>query len=580
MGLLGILSLLQITIIPGLLITALIKSLNQKDRVLLVIPLSCIVNYFLVIILTVLGIYTQTSVLLILFVEVVALFLYSKNRLLQGAYAIDPGVLIDIDKKQNGMIRWLVILLVFFYIVLTFKQFGTVFTDADAVVSWNKWAIDWFNGISPRSTFHYPQLIPALYSLTYQFIGSNEVDLFAKLVPAFFPLMMMLTFLRMASLDKKESTIYLLMMILFWFTFSRMMGSHFAFNGYVDLPLAYFVLVAIYIFKLARVTADTGQSSTNIIFLLLCSIVIAGAAITKHSALYLAAIMPLAWYFHFRNVTSIRQVIFAYLVILFVAGHWFIYKQIQIFTGADHSNLQYLSEIVELPWYAKLWHGITMISSKISWLWIPLLFAGLLTPLGRAHAVWIFIPFFLLWALFASYDFRNLILALPSLAFILASGMIKLHEYFTQSAARTRLYRGVAKFILLLFVAIFMYLLSTPKIATDLIALNTKAKRAVGDLEFNENLYAFFEMNPEPAKIASNYYGLSYLPGLKERDLPASCSQLDEFAEDSRVRFLIIEGQCPEETLAKVASKYKLRFKGQNEFFYEIIPENLEMSYR
>ena len=575
MGLLGILSLLQIGIIPGVLITAQLKLFAPQDRTLLVLPLSCIANYFLVIILTLLGVYNQIALLIILFIEVIALLLYAKSKMLQGKYAVDYGVLFDCDIQQNGVIRWLVILLVFFYTVLTFKQIGTVFTGADAVVSWNKWAIDWFNGISPRDTFYYPQLLPALYSLTYQFMGSVAVELFAKLVAAFFPIMLLLTFLRVASLHKNNSSLYLLGMLMFWFAFSRMIGSSSAFNGYADLPLAYFVLVSIYIFNLAWVGVRTNQTNSNFNLLLLCAVVIAGGAITKHSALYLAAIMPLVWYFHFRDRVNLRQIVIAYIVMLLVAGHWFIYKQSQIYMGADSSNLQALSEIVVMPWYAKLWHGVTMISSKISWLWIPLLIAGVLTPLGRAHAVWIFVPYFLLWALFASYDYRNLILALPSFSYILASGMMKLHEYFHRTALSARIYRGVSIAAVFSLVAVILFMLSSPKIGTELVALQNTAKRATGVPEFNEQLYAFFEVHTEPAKIASTYYALGYLPGLKERDMPVSCNDLERLADNHAVRYLIAEAHCPQDILYRLSTKYKKRLEGRDLIFYEVVSNNL-----
>lgn len=575
MGLLGILSLLQIGVIPGVLITAQIRSLSPQDRTLLILPLSCITNYFLVIILTIFGLYNQTTLIAILIVEVAALLFFAKRNWLQGNYALDLSVLVDHERKQNPVIRWLVIALLFFFTILTFKQIGTVFTDGDVVVSWNKWAIDWFHGISPRNTYHYPQLIPALYSLNYQFMGSVEVELFAKLIPALFPLMLMLTFLRMASLYNQKSSLYLLVLILFWFAFSRMMGSQSAFNGYADLPLAYFVLVAIYIFNLARMAPDTAETESNAVLLVLCAVVIAGGAITKHSALFLAAVMPLAWYFHFRHKTTLRQIVIAYLVMLVVAGHWFIYKQIQIYSGADSSNLQYLSEIVALPWYEKLWHGVVMVSSKISWMWIPIFIAGLLTPLGRAHAVWIFIPFFLLWAIFASYDYRNLILALPSLAFILASGMNELHGHFNKTRTRSRIYSSFSRVVMLLLLSVLIYMLGTPKISNDLITLQKISKRATGVPEFNEQLYAFFLVNPEPSKIASTYYALSFLPGLKDRDLPASCSDLERLADNHTVRYLIVEAHCPEEVSDRLASKYKKRLEGRDLIFYEVVPNHL-----
>jgi len=575
MGLLGILSLLQIWIIPGILITAQFKRLSQYDRTLLVLPFSCLANYFLVITLTLSSIYNQTSLIVILIAEVVVLLMYAHNKMLQGRYGIDLSVLVGSEKNQNSIIRWSVILLIFFFSMLTMKQVGTVFTYADVLVGWNRFAIDWFHGILPKNTYHYPQLLASLYSLTYQFVGSNEIQLFAKLVPAVFPLMIMLTFLRVASLNKQNSTLYLLALILFWFIFSRMMGSTSAFSGYADVPLVYFVVVTMYIFTLARIAPELEQPKLNLFFLVLCAVVVAGASITKHSGLYIAAIMPMAWYFYFRNATNLRQIVTAYLVILVIAGSWFIYKQTQIYLGGDVSIMQETIEVVDLPWSEKPWHGLVMISSKLSWLWVPLFIAGLFTPLGRAHAIWIFIPFTLLWALFVSYDYRNLIIALPSLAFILASGMMKLHGYFNKTSLSTRIYRGVAKSVLLIFLATIIYMLSSQKLTTELIAINQAAKHGIGEREFNERLYTFFQLHPEPAMIASRYYGLSYLPELKERDLPASCSELELFADNHIARYLIVEAHCPELVLAKLSSKYKKLLEGKDLIFYEVEPVNM-----
>lgn len=56
---LGILSIIQAFLLPGILISLLIKNLRDIDRVLLAIPLSIVVNYAQVLFLTLTSLYSR-----------------------------------------------------------------------------------------------------------------------------------------------------------------------------------------------------------------------------------------------------------------------------------------------------------------------------------------------------------------------------------------------------------------------------------------------------------------------------------------------------------------------------------------
>jgi len=69
---------------------------------------------------------------------------------------------------------------------------GSVFESYDTIISWNKWAIDWANNSLPTSTWRYPQLLPANWSIIYVLMGTTTVQFFVKAMMPFFTLFILL----------------------------------------------------------------------------------------------------------------------------------------------------------------------------------------------------------------------------------------------------------------------------------------------------------------------------------------------------------------------------------------------------
>src|SRR6478672_7320423 len=126
MTLLGILSILQITLLPGFIFTQIYPVGRPMTRVILSFALSLVFNYQFVLLLTVLGWYGRPSVLILFVIEIFALiFIYTKKISFPSAIRNtsfrkpDPGFLVP-DESVTRILRFifvatgLVIFLVYF----------------------------------------------------------------------------------------------------------------------------------------------------------------------------------------------------------------------------------------------------------------------------------------------------------------------------------------------------------------------------------------------------------------------------------------------------------------------------------
>ncbi len=86
MTLLGILSILQITFLPGLIFTRIYPVGRPLTRIILSFALSLVFNYQFVFLLTILGLYSRTSVLILFVLEILALILIYTKKISFSAY--------------------------------------------------------------------------------------------------------------------------------------------------------------------------------------------------------------------------------------------------------------------------------------------------------------------------------------------------------------------------------------------------------------------------------------------------------------------------------------------------------------
>lgn len=92
--------------------------------------------------------------------------------------------------------------------------FGQVFTSWDALASWNRWAIEIFEGSYQPEGTAYPVLLPAYLSMTYFFQGTAEIWWTAKITLAILPASLIMLALSLYQ-DTKDK-FFLAFLILFY----------------------------------------------------------------------------------------------------------------------------------------------------------------------------------------------------------------------------------------------------------------------------------------------------------------------------------------------------------------------------
>ena len=193
--LLGLISLLQTAFLPGFLLLSLLRLSDGLIKTLVLsFALSLIFNHLVVFLLVAMGIYGPQAMFVLLGLELLAL-----NWMLWQRRREPPGAALQNDwQRGEDLVRELsrsdpavrlcgtaVALLAVWMIGscvarVCVAEAGTVFVEWDVVVSWNPWALAWAENRLPSMTFHYPQLLPCNWSVSYVLMGDARIQFFAK----------------------------------------------------------------------------------------------------------------------------------------------------------------------------------------------------------------------------------------------------------------------------------------------------------------------------------------------------------------------------------------------------------------
>ncbi|MFV9924251.1 MAG: hypothetical protein AB8U93_00260 [Francisella endosymbiont of Hyalomma scupense] len=176
------------------------------------------------------------------------------------------------NKYQFSIVTIVLLLIIPIYCFNT-----KVFIDWDALVSWNRWAIELAqNKYYPMDTA-YPILLPSIWSLIYKLQGTTQVNIIAKfslLYPILIVLLMILSIYRKIS---KISAVSFLIMI-----YSHMITPA-ATSGYMDYPIAFvgsFSLLLLYL-------AENNKKEYTFTIYICLAIIIAGISIIiKQSGIF------------------------------------------------------------------------------------------------------------------------------------------------------------------------------------------------------------------------------------------------------------------------------------------------------
>jgi len=541
---LGLLAFLQMTFLPGWLILRLARlQTGWLQRLILGFALSLTANYVVIFPLAAAGLYLRPLVLILFAAECAAALWLSwpdlKAPLTQSASRLTAALAGQVERARQALAglnrgtpdeqlaAWLRLLAggVFAALALSAllwlaqvfaNNLGTVFNTWDAVLSWNRWALDWAQNHLPVSTQYYPQLLPANWSLTYVFTGSLQVQFFAKAIMPLF-MLFLLALLFDLGWDFKSFG-YFIAIVICRYMLKKFLGEYIS-DGYADIPVTFFAFASVYTLLKARRATRPADLRASI---LLAGVLAGGAAVTKQPGVYLLACLPLlAW-----GLTAERPlldarsrnqtILLALAAGLAIAVPWYVYKQIAIWQGLDESNVVYLTSTIH-----KIANPLERILPAIQSLEKYAVFVLLLVPLAllldrtmKRLAFVVAAPYTLIWAAFVSYETRNLALAIPFIALVCGLGLERIYNLLVQwgirlQAGRLRLvYLALAAAALL---ASTSWWVKGPALVERQITLQKQTFGA----SLNEKLYDYIEQHGTQMRILTNY-PVAYLPGLEK----------------------------------------------------------------
>jgi hypothetical protein len=299
------------------------------------------------------------------------------------------------------------------YAIYFFDSYGTIFAFWDAIVSWNRWALDWAANTIPTSTWFYPQLLPANRSIAYVLTGFT-FQFIPKIFMGFFFFGCAALFVHLA-LSRREPA-FLFGLGLFYLIMQRQ--DYHINEGLADLPMAFFALCIAGIL----LTEDDVQNDSPKGFFSRFHLgvwVTCAAALTKQAGIFLLVMMPLLVFW--QNKCRIRSSqFFLWLAsVLTLVVPWFLLCWIK----AAESSLKITKmAIIDAHLGRDLWQRGAYAWKLVANLGgggavvivaIALILYSMKRSYWRPFVLLLTIPYALIWWYLFSYDTRNLFMILP-----------------------------------------------------------------------------------------------------------------------------------------------------------------------
>jgi hypothetical protein len=559
---LGLLGIIQITLLPGLIVLRLFRlRTNLLDKVLIVFGTSLIANYCVVFLLTLLGIYTRTALAVLIAVELIAIaWLYRRDlvtparNILEAAQdGIYDASSLFFPRRQSGGISvfyyFIVILLllasarsILWAVNLFIQNLGTVFSTWDAVVSWNSWATTWAAGQIPLGSDLYPQLVPANWSITYVLLGGTTLQFFAKAIMPLFALMILLGLFNLVLLTKEFY--FLLSIILLQPLLKKFLNTG-LYNGYVDIAAAFFTFAVLYILLKAHGTPDNEQRSRLYI---LGAVFTAGAAVSKQTGVYIALCYPVLViadvYFskYPLDKKRLQTWIAVFAVVSLVWISWYVFKSI---VGTDPEAFNtYLSLSENRYENVNLFSRIAAaLGQNREFIFLFLTIAVTFPWMDRFYKVLtlLFAPYPFLWAGLASYDTRNLAIFLPVLALVAGYSIHWLLVKLIGLGERTKTLQ-IPVYIPVIVTCLALAGLGALVAPQKLYQRQADLQREIFSPNKNQMLLDLVAENGPQTRIMTNY-PMEYIPGLSEYQVRFDFQDYDLFLariQNPEVGYLLV----------------------------------------
>ncbi|MBC8507932.1 MAG: hypothetical protein ISR58_18250 [Anaerolineales bacterium] len=604
--LLGLLSLVQICFLPGILI---LKAFEVKrgiiQQLIFAFALSLIANHLLVIVITSIHVNITYAFYGIITVE---LLLLAKLY----AASFSKSIISTISSKYIALRKYFQELLIFqtnssrltlsqtigeivgvifFALAISsiwwafkvwFTNLDTVFTQWDSVVSWNRWATEWFSGNFPSNTSRYAQLIPTNFAVSYAILGETTIQFFAKSIMPLFNLYILLLMFDLGLESKNPG--YFIGVFASRYILKKFLGEYIA-SGYVDVALAFFTFITVYCLLKAKYISNSNQ---KLDYMRLGTIFAAGSALTKQNGLFVFSLYPVLAFFiilrdmdTFTRKNQLLEISKWFGIGLLILLPWYAFNEYRIIAGKNVTNISFLigdrhegRNLFErfvraaglLEEYALLYPLILIlllfIDSAIVWISIVIL-----------------IPYSIIWALGFSTFPRNLSIALPLLGLVSGLSAQRLIDFCKSLLTKIKIEQLKTYTVMIL---VILVVIVGGFYVSDSTLLHSQEIRQKEILlsSINHKIYDYFDELGHVEPIMTNY-PIKYLPGLENMQI-----DIGNFSDYAMYRWvldnhpetrlmLVFENRADEQVLQEIdaelkSGNFELIFKDGKYMFIEI----------
>ena len=545
------LSFLQMFVLPGLIFFCIFHPKKNYffQTVFLTFTFSLFFNYAIVTLLVLFNIYSQMLLFCLTFVELIVVAAIQNPKKSFFPPLTLEHFSFDFKKFTDTLFIFSIFFVVFYYSVGVMSQVPKIFSAWDDVVSWNRWASSFAHGSLPLDTGHYPQALPAQWSLCYVFYGCDLEYLPKATVPLY--LFSLITAIcERGRLKKSIFQIVSALLILYFFN-----ATGFVNTGYVDIPCAVIAFSSVFFLEVA-----IEENDKNLFIISAFISVLAG--LVKQSGLFVTVLFPiLALIFFFKDkkltVKSIFVLLYA-LVFLCTTGIFYFFVQRNIISGQNTSEISWVTNGIYngVPFYARLMSALKNLFFS-AWLvilpGIPLIFTQKNKFARFSGYVGIF--YLIIWGCFYSYDLRNGFLAWPFIIYSEMSGLeelvreISIEKIVKQMERISGFFLSRKGIVIIFCVLCLISLAAGKKFSKDyLISKQDSAKIHRGG-EIGRFIDDFFKNNAfaSDSLYLSNYQPLSWTSeksysrknyvGFEFRDVESLRQEIDS----SKIEYLCID---------------------------------------
>lgn len=509
---LAILSFFSAVFLPGAILYKLCYrkfgfSMHVSSLILASFIFSLCFNFYLIYMLNLFGIYTQSVVVGIFIVEIL-LFLYLFFPEIKYGIPLPLAI-----KSNNNFLKFLFLLgvLVSLYVFNNVLKMD-IFHAWDAVVSWNRWGTEWAMGKIVLNEGGYSQLYPMLLSLGY--VASQKISSFQGIgvgIYFYFAFVGVTTSIFLFSKDSiKGSILGLIIGVLSYVVFFRLTIEFFV--GLVDMPVAMVILIsALCLLKTSLMEVDKDNKNMLIFYLILGAFAAGISTEIKQSGLFWCVIYIIGLLYlkklHPKKI-NFKMIWVCIAIIMIFSMPWItiaLYKK--IYMNIDATNVGYVMNDIFLgKGYLE-----RLLDAFSSYKNITILFILSLFSLKLPNKIFGFFGifgflYFIFWGTHLSYDLRNAQAALP-LMIISLSALIVHYAGFVNPILAF-LYKRIA----LIFVCFIALGLVVASFSTEnILKSEYRKKMLLGDKDANEMIWETFR-NRGTKIILTNNQLLAFTP--------------------------------------------------------------------